>query len=401
MTALYLHTQRHDSLDRARALVTALAPAAEVVSPHPAPLGWTGRWTRVADAEVPTWSDWLEERRPGSVIVEGPVDHVRAAVATGRPVAVVALPAGGTHGELGPAYGLADVILAPWAPGALGDSWPEAWLERTVHLGAVGHAARTALARHPLRQVLAEVRTGRGPWRCLNLAPTGAGASPRERREILAETPGWHWWFAGERELLSDGPVWGTLLRADVVVCSPTTPNLAAVAAARVPAVLILPDRPAAEQTFLAEIARRTAPVVVAGQPALAGQWHDLLGLTRELDGERWSTWEPGDLRAALAARGFEDDPGPRAEPVDRGHRRGRVQQGARQVGSHGVGAEVDQDPEAPATQLEEGTAGGGGAEGGIRQLGTGTAQGNQLLVMPQQPGVPPGGGLGPVEPTA
>ncbi|MCW2783969.1 MAG: hypothetical protein JWP74_486 [Marmoricola sp.] len=308
--AYYLLSHRPDSIDRARAVLDAMGPGpdAVVVSPHPAPLGWATAWERLETPEAADWAGWLSEHEPSAVVVEGTSEHVRAATGSGRQVAVVALPGGGTDGELGPAYGEADLILAPWPAGAADATWPAAWRERTIHLGAAGWAAPNALRSRPATG--GSGRWPRGPWRCVSLSATAAGPEPRERRSLVLETPGWQWWFAGEREVLHEGPVWDWLQRADVVLCAPTPTNLTALAAVRVPAVLLLPTRPTASESFLADLAARTAPVVLAQSPGVTGL-RFLLSRARLLDGSGWESWDPtnaleglGALLAGTGARG-------------------------------------------------------------------------------------------------
>jgi hypothetical protein len=77
-----------------------------------------------------------------------------------------------------------------------------------------------------------------------------------------------------------------------VVVCTPSSGTLAALAAARVPAVLTLPTRPTHAQDFLAGAAELTAPVVVVRTWPRPEAWRDLLETARVLDGDRWSSWD-------------------------------------------------------------------------------------------------------------
>lgn len=283
MIAYYLHSRRPDRVDRARAVLEALGEDAVAVSPDSTPFHWARRWDRLADASTGSLAAWVALHRPAAVVLDGPAQLVRAVSAPGRSTALVVAP--GTLPER--LTGPDDLLLAPWASGTRVSRWPDT---RTVHLGAVGAVSRRAVARRPSRL------PARGAWHCVSIAATASGPGPRERREILAETGGWQWWFAGERDVLDEGPVWDLLLRSDVLVCEATPANLAAAAATEVPAVLVLPRRPSAEQTFLADAAARTAPVVVATGPVPAAGWRSLLDRARCLDPGRWAAWsaEPG-----------------------------------------------------------------------------------------------------------
>ncbi|MFL6023783.1 MAG: hypothetical protein ACJ72O_10635 [Marmoricola sp.] len=298
MIAIYLHDPRRESFDRARALVAALGEDARLVTAHPPPLGWSSDWNLLADSDLRTWVTWLRTHSPDTVIVDGPVEHARAVRDLGARLVVIALPGGRGQAERGSAYADADLILAPW-PQAAARGWPEAWRRRTLHLGALGwRSAEVA------RQVERLQRAGRSDgalWHCVALWPTHAGPGPRERRSIAVETPGWRWTYAPEHELLEPGPVWSHLMRAKVAVCAPSVATMAALTAFQVPAVLVLPERPTAAQSFLAEAAGSTAPVVVAKPSPRPEEWHSLLHAARRLDGRLWKEWSPEPGLAELA----------------------------------------------------------------------------------------------------
>ena len=295
MIAVYIHDPRGECFDRARALVAELGDEAVLVSAHPPRLGWTSAWRLLPDSRLSTWAAWLRTHTPDTVIVDGPAEHARAVCDQGATLVVVASPGGGEHGERGSAYADAATILAPW-PQAAAD-WPTAWAERTIHLGAVGWRATEELRR---TQVF---RTGvvQSAFRhCVALWPTSAGPGPRERRSIGVETPGWRWTYAADRELGEPGPIWSALVRAEVAVCTPSPLTIAALARFRVPAVLAVPERPSPAVAFLADVAARTAPVVVARPWPRPEDWAGLLEEAGALDGERWSGWDPAPGLAQL-----------------------------------------------------------------------------------------------------
>jgi hypothetical protein len=287
--AYYLQASRRESLDRLRSVLEAVSAAdAVVVSPSRAPLGWPSSWVSLGSADPASWRTWLVAHRPSTVVVDGSEEHLRIAKKSAHKVAVVAAPGGAmAPGPAGTAYADADLVLAPWPAGGA-DGRPSDGPDRTLHLGAVGWAARRAVRRRRPRIMRAEDR-----WACVHLVPSAGGPGPRERRDLVDETPGWRWWVANESDVLCDGPTWDHLLRADVVACAPTPGNLAAVAAARIPAVLTLTDAPTSSELFLAGLAQQTAPVVVLRSPRTCEQWRLALIRARELDGAAWATWDP------------------------------------------------------------------------------------------------------------
>jgi hypothetical protein len=287
--AYYLQASRPESLDRLRFVLDSVAPSEPVVaSPHPAPLGWRGTWVLLESADADVWRRWLAAHRPSTIVIDGSDQHVRVAKAAAEKVAWLATPEfllapdGAEPTDADP-----DLILAPW-PAGDGDGWPSAWQERLLPLGAFGWAARAAVRRRTSRVAKSEDR-----WSCVRLVPTAAGPLPRERRDLADETPGWQWWIANERDVLCDGPTFDHLLRADVVVCAPTLANLAAVAAVQVPALLVTAERPSASESFLADRARQTAPVVVLPESSAGHRWRIALTEARELDGAAWAAWDP------------------------------------------------------------------------------------------------------------
>jgi hypothetical protein len=303
MIALYLPLLRPAVLDRARALLAALGPTAVVVSPHAAPAVTPARWVRLADPDPAIWRRWVSAHRPDLVVVDGSGPHTRAAAGLGSTVAVVVRMDGAVDGDLGAAYSEADIVLAPWPAGSVVGRWPARWQERTLHLGALGWQAASSARRRPSTAPAPSRR-----WDCVVLSATGAGPGPRERRAMMAATSGWHWTCAPDHALLDDGPVWDALWRSAVVVCAPTPANIAAVAAARKPTVLVLGTR-SPGQEFLADAARGSAPVLVRDSWPSAEEWRPLLDRARQLDGDEWRSWspEPGlrtlaDLAAAVPA---------------------------------------------------------------------------------------------------
>ncbi|MCW2756198.1 MAG: hypothetical protein JWQ32_3609 [Marmoricola sp.] len=301
MIAIFLPHQRRENIDRARAIVANLD--ASLISPHPRPVGWTAAWVHLPGATPNSVAAWLVQHTCSTVIMDGPPAYARAAAEVGVRVAVIAEPGGVSGGERGSAYAYADAILAPWAPQGLDLGWPARWRDRILHLGAIGWQA----AVHTTAPSTAR-RSG-GRWHCLALSPRAAGPGPRERLAIVVETPAWRWTFAQEQELLEEGPVWTALATSEVAVCHPTSPTIAALAATRTPALMVLPERASHAQEWLAETAALTAPVhVVRGWPR-AGEWPTILERVRGLDGQRWGSWSQAAGLARLAAFADSEDP--------------------------------------------------------------------------------------------
>jgi len=286
MIAVYVSHLHPAALDRAHALVEALGSDATVVSPHPAP-GTTGvPWIQIPDSDVETWRSWVRDHRPSLVVVDGAGGHARAVCGLGPRVAVVAQVEGEVDSEIGAAYSEVDVILAPWAP-ASAAHWPVRWQERTVHLGGFGWQAVQAVGRRAgLGAASSRHRS------CVVLTGTSAGPGPRERRAMMVGTPSWTWTYAPDHGLHQDGSVWGALWKCSVVVCAPTSTNLAALAVLRKPAVLMV-DARSHGQAFLADVARSSAPVVVRESWPEVDEWRRLLDRVRALDPNGWRTWAP------------------------------------------------------------------------------------------------------------
>jgi len=300
MIALFLPVLSPSALDRARALIDALGPSTKVVSPHPAPPVPPAEWIQLAHPDPAAWRQWVEARRPSVVVIDGSGAHTRAATGLDATVAVVVQLDGDVDGDVGAAYSEADLILVPWPAGRVVESWPVRWEEHTLHLGALGWRARSAARRRPGD---IEALTH---WRqCMVLSATGAGPRPRERRAMMTGSADWSWTYAPDHAVLDDGPVWETLWRCSVVVCAPTPANLAAVAVARKPAVLVTGTW-SYGQAFLADAASRTAPVLVQDSWPDPGDWRALLEQARLLDGNAWEAWSPEPGLRALAgiARG-------------------------------------------------------------------------------------------------
>jgi hypothetical protein len=296
----YLDASSPDDLYRARALLSGLDPTSvTVVSNRPSPQPFAGRWQVVADDDRAV-AHALTSAAPTVLVADAPAGRSLPLVAAiGVPTAVVARPGGGQDGDEGSLYSAADLILAPWGAGF--DCWPAAWRARTQYVGLLA----AALDQQPGRRSTAPDDSA-STWRCVALAHRSSGPTPRERREIFAATAGWAWFYALEDELATTAPVWHHLARAEVVVCLPHVASLAAVAAARLPAVVVRPGRPNASERALVSMVEAAGAAVVADSWARVDAWPSLLTRARELGGRRWSSFlvdDPGThaARALLA----------------------------------------------------------------------------------------------------
>lgn len=312
MIVYFLDASTPDDLSRARTLLCRLDPTSvTVVSNRPAPHPFHGRWLVVADDDLAV-ARAVTSAAPAVLVVDAPARRALPLVAAvGVPTAVVARPGGGQDGDEGSLYSAADLILAPWGPGL--DCWPAAWRERTQYVGLLAAALDQQLGRSSAPDDSAKV------WRCVALTHRSSGPTPRERREIFAATGGWAWFYALEDELATTAPVWHHLARADVVVCLPHVASLAAVAAARLPAVVVRPGRPNASEQALLAMVEDSGAAVVAESWSRVDAWPGLLGRARDLGGRRWSSFLVGDpgthaaralLSLAAAGRGSVSQPG-------------------------------------------------------------------------------------------
>lgn len=297
MIAIYVHDARPECFDRARALAAALDDTAILVSAHPPMLGWSADWRLLPSSDLESWTAWLDVNRPEAVIVDGPAAHARAVRDRGATLLAIAPPGGGDDEERGSAYADAAAILAPWPRAAW--RWPAAWAERTVHVPGLSWRVDQEVGR--AEEYRRPATAPSGFRHCVALWPTSGGPDPRERRDIGIETPGWRWTYALERDLREPGPIWSALMRAEVAVCAPTLTTISALARLQVPAVLAVPERPTAAAAFLAEVAARSAPVVVARPWPQPEDWAGLMDEARAMDRSLWSAWDPADGLAQLA----------------------------------------------------------------------------------------------------
>ncbi|MFC9250784.1 glycosyltransferase [Amycolatopsis thailandensis] len=328
MIAFYVHHHGSGHLHRALTIAEALGEPSVGMSTLAAPPGWPGRWLVLPDDAgdvdqdrddvtagstlhwAPRHHDGLRERmaRISSELREGGIRLLVSDVSVevsllarlhGVPVAVVAQPGDRTDRAHRTAYDLAEVIIAPW-PRRPAPDWPDAWLAKTVHVGALSRFDRRPKTPAGGRAVL--VLWGSG----------GLAVSPAQLRAAAAATPDWRWNVAGPGEttelrapnLRHHGWVadpWPLLGEAGVVITHAGQNALAEVAAAGRAAVVIPQPRPFREQhATAAALIRARLGVVVPSWPE-PRRWPSLLARARIRGGE-WKTWSSGDGAAQAAA---------------------------------------------------------------------------------------------------
>ncbi len=317
MIGWYVHHHGQGHLQRLRSITAALGEPVTVLSSLPAPADFTGGWVVLAD-DLPAGCDvdvtargtlhwaprhhpglrermatiaaWVAEHRPALVVVDVSVEVALLVRSMGVPVVVAAMRGDRSDRPHRSAYDLADALLAPW-PAELPEPWPEPWLDKTWHVGALSrHDDRPREERPGRSRVL--VLWGRG----------GTDVTMADVDAAAAATPGWAWNSCGlVGEPWVDDP-WPLLQAADVVVTHAGQNTLAEVAAARRPAVVVPQARPHGEQ--LANARALTAgglAVVEATWPAPA-TWAALLDEASDLDPAGWERWSDGGGAARAAA---------------------------------------------------------------------------------------------------
>jgi hypothetical protein len=319
-----------------RAAVIAAEAKSPVIgfSTAPEPEGWTGRWIRLPDdadiidpvrVEVTAGGTlhWVPRGHAGLrrrmdligkelgkgeirvMVVDVSVEVSVFARLYGIPVVVVAQPGDRRDRPHRLAYDLAELLLAPW-PRLTASMWPQRWLDKTVHLGALSRFdGRAAPAPGRGRRVLVLWGAG-GSDISAEMIADAAAASPDWDWDVLGisipEAPTranltWHGWV---------DDVWHWLTAADVVVTHAGQNALAEVAAARRPAVVIPQNRPHDEQRGTAEMLRQVGVAIVAPTWPEADQWPQLLDRANARDGTEWARWSPGD--GAKRAASLLDD---------------------------------------------------------------------------------------------
>jgi hypothetical protein len=237
---------------------------------------------------------WVGRERPDVVVVDVSVEVAVLVRSMGVPVVVAAMRGDRTDRAHRMAYDLADALLAPW-PASLPEPWPQRWLDKTWHVGAVSRL--DARPRTPVpnqRRVAVLWGSGGGP----------VSVSDVDRAAVA--TPGWSWHPLGVPGAQWVPDPWPVLQAADVVVTHAGQNALAEVAAARRPAVVLPQRRPHDEQVATGRALDAAGLAVVADGPwPQPEQWPSLLERATALDPAAWHRWSDG-LGASRAARHLE-----------------------------------------------------------------------------------------------
>ena len=323
MIGWYVHSHGLGHLHRLQSINAHLRTPVTVLSSLPRPAGWQQEWVQLAqdlprgEHTDPTaggtlhWAPrhhpglleraaqltaWVARARPSLVVVDVSVEVAVLVRTLGVPVIVVAMRGDRTDRPHRTAYDLAEALLAPW-PAALAEPWPDSWLRKTWHVGAMSRLdGRPATPAPGRRQVLLLWGTG------------GSEVTVRDVQAAVAGTPDWSWELLGLGGGWAGDP-WGQLQKADVVVTHAGQNALAEVAAARRPAVVVPQVRPYGEQTATARALQAGGLALVFPSWPSPDRWPGLLEQTAARDGAAWATWSDGRAaeRAAALLQGAHD----------------------------------------------------------------------------------------------
>lgn len=312
MIGWYVHAHGRGHLQRLQCIAAHLQTPVTALSSLPRPDGWRGGWVDLpadtTDSPVdPTaggtlhWAPlhhdglrsraaeiarWVDRARPALVVVDVSVEVAVLVRAMGVPVVVAAMRGERDDRPHTTAYDLADALLAPW-PADRPEPWPQQWLDKTWHVGALSrHDDRAPVAAPGGRRVA--VLWGHG----------GSDVRPAQVEAAVAATPGWTWDTSTMDGSATDP--WALLQAADVVVTHGGQNALAEVAAARRPAVVLPQERPHDEQRANARALAGLA--VVRDQWPAAHEWPALLEQAAQQDGSRWQQWSDGHGAQRAAA---------------------------------------------------------------------------------------------------
>lgn len=310
MIGWYVHDHGRGHLQRLLSVSRHLHAPVTGLSSYPAPEGFAGEWVQLA-SDRPTgderdvtaggtlhWSPlgpsglrdrmtaiaaWVERARPGLVVVDVSVEVAVLVRSLGVPVVVVAMRGDRTDRAHRTAYDLATGLLAPW-PASTAEPWPQEWLDKTVHVGALSRFDGRPSAPPPGRRRVA-VLWGEG----------GVGVSDDDLALAQQATPDWTW-------TVGSPDVWRLLQDSDVVVTHAGQSALAEVAAARRPAVVLPQERPFGEQHGTAAVLEARGLAVARPTWPQPEQWPVLLEQAVAA-GSRWEEWSDGQgaCRAAEA----------------------------------------------------------------------------------------------------
>jgi Glycosyltransferase family 28 C-terminal domain len=313
----YVHHVGRGHLEMARCIAAQLTGEITGLSSLGRPSGWPGRWLRLArdDAGAAAlepsahgqlhWAPlgdpglrdrmaaiarWIEAAAPSVIVVDVSVEVAALARLMGVPTVAMVLPGKRDDPAHRLGHAVAEALIAPW-PASLAGILLDGdcrWAGKTHCVGA--------FSRFDGRPPQPGTATGgEDAPMVLVLQGTGGSAVTRDQyREAAAATPGWRWTaLGGTAGHWTDDP-WPELCRADVVVSHAGLNCLAAIAAARKPAVVLPQPRPHDEQLATARALGSAGLAVITSPWPPAARWPALLSGALELGGDRWATWSPG-----------------------------------------------------------------------------------------------------------
>ena len=317
MIGWYVHAHGAGHRTRLAAVSARLRTPVTALSSGPRPSGFDGGWVDLPD-DLPRpggerdvtaggalhWAPlhspglrdraaavaaWVAAARPSLFVVDVSVEIAVLVRAMGVPVVVVAMRGDRSDRPHRTAYDLADALLAPWPEGSP-EPWPDAWHDRTWHVGGLSRFDGRPTGPPPGRRRVA-VLWGSG----------GSDVTGAQVRSAAAATPDWTWTVAGlDAPPVAD--VWDLLQEADVVVTHGGQNAVAEVAAARRPAIVVPQSRPYGEQVATGRaLAGADLAQVLTAWPADA-HWPDLLRRAAAQDGSAWRAWSDGAGAARAAA---------------------------------------------------------------------------------------------------
>ena len=332
MIGWYVHGQGRGHLQRLECIAAHLRTPVTGLSSLPRPDGFTGGWVQLADdAPAPDAADvtaggtlhwaprhhdglrdrmaaiaaWVAEARPCLVVVDVSVEVAVLVRAMGVPVVVAAMRGDRLDRAHRTAYDLAEALLAPW-PVSLPEAWPQEWLDKTWHVGALSRAdGREPVPAAGRRRVALLWGTG------------GSGVSTADVEAAAAATPGWTWDTAGLPGAPWVSDPWAHLQAADVVVMHGGQNALAEVAAARRPAVVVPQARPHGEQEASGRALALGGLALVEPSWPTPERWPELLERAARSDPSRWEQWSDG-RGASRAAAHLDDAAGRRSRDRER-----------------------------------------------------------------------------------
>lgn len=301
MIGWYVHDHGRGHLQRLACVARHLRQPVTGLSSLPAPTGFAGDWVQLAsdrprgderDVEAGGTLHWaplhhpgLRERmaavaawvaaaRPSLFVVDVSVEVAVLVRSLGVPVAVVAMRGDRSDRAHRTAYDLAALLLAPW-PAATAEPWPQPWLDKTAHVGALSRFDGLETRPAP-RARRVGVLWGEG----------GTDVTAADLERAAAAAPEWSWTFGSD-------DAWQLLQDSDVVVTHGGQSALAEVAAARRPAVVVPQPRPFGEQEATARVLAQQGISLVTPWPE-PGRWPELLAEAERRGGDGWGRWSDG-----------------------------------------------------------------------------------------------------------